>query len=86
MLLKKPRWIFADEATSALDEAAEQTLYTRLLASVRQAHGSIVSIAHRPSVAAFHGTQWALEKLPEGAAALYRLQCTQLTPPTADTP
>lgn len=86
VLLKKPRWIFADEATSALDEAAEQTLYTRLLASVRQAHGSIVSIAHRPSVAAFHSTQWALEKLPEGAAALYRLQCTQLTPPTADTP
>jgi putative ATP-binding cassette transporter len=74
VLLKKPRWIFADEATSALDEAAERTLYERLLASVKAARGSLVSIAHRPNVAAFHGTLWALEKLPEGAPALYRLR------------
>ena len=90
VLLKKPRWIFADEATSALDEAAEQTLYARLLASVRQVHGSIVSIAHRPSVAAFHSTQWALEKQPDGAPALYRIQRTQsapqLTPQTHPAP
>ena len=83
VLLKKPRWIFADEATSALDEAAEQTLYARLLACVRQAHGSIVSIAHRPSVAAFHSTQWVLEKLPAGAPALFRIQRTQSAPPLA---
>jgi putative ATP-binding cassette transporter len=80
VLLKKPRWIFADEATSALDEAAEKTLYERLLASVKAAHGSLVSIAHRPTVAAFHGKLWALEKLPEGAPALYRLQESALAP------
>ncbi|MGV8803780.1 MAG: ABC transporter ATP-binding protein/permease [Polaromonas sp.] len=74
VLLKKPRWIFADEATSALDEAAEKTLYAKLLASVRAANGSLVSIAHRPTVAAFHDRRWTLEKLPEGAGALYRLQ------------
>ncbi|MFZ3141101.1 ABC transporter ATP-binding protein/permease [Polaromonas sp.] len=76
VLLKKPRWIFADEATSALDEAAEKTLYDRLLSSARAARGSLVSIAHRPAVAAFHGTLWELEKLPEGAPALYRVRET----------
>jgi len=73
VLLKKPRWIFADEATSALDEAAEKTLYDRLLASVKSAQGSLVSIAHRPAVAAFHSRLWALERLPQGAPALYQV-------------
>ncbi|MEO7159824.1 MAG: ABC transporter ATP-binding protein/permease, partial [Polaromonas sp.] len=76
VLLKKPRWIFADEATSALDEAAEKTLYDKLLASVRAARGSIVSIAHRPGVAAFHDRLWELEKQPEGGPALYRVRQT----------
>ncbi len=77
VLLKKPSWLFADEATSALDEDAEKTLYERLLAQTRQAGGAIVSIAHRPTVAAFHGKRWELEKLPEGAPALYRLTETR---------
>jgi vitamin B12/bleomycin/antimicrobial peptide transport system ATP-binding/permease protein len=62
VLLKKPQWIFADEATSALDVEAENTLYKRLLASVNTAKGAIISIAHRPSVAAFHNKTWTLEK------------------------
>ena len=62
VLLKKPQWIFADEATSALDVEAENTLYKRLLASVLLAKGAIISIAHRPSVAAFHNQTWTLEK------------------------
>lgn len=73
VLLKKPTWIFADEATSALDEAAEKTLYEKLLAQVKAMHGSIVSIAHRPNVAAFHAKVWAFEKQAEGAPALYAL-------------
>ena len=76
VLLKKPRWIFADEATSALDEAAEKTLYGKLLASAESAHGSLVSIAHRPTVAAFHAKLWELHKLPEGAPALYQVRET----------
>jgi vitamin B12/bleomycin/antimicrobial peptide transport system ATP-binding/permease protein len=59
-LLKRPRWLFADEATSALDEAAEKTLYERLRAITAAEHGALVSIAHRPSVAAFHDRSWAL--------------------------
>ncbi|MEQ1537183.1 MAG: ABC transporter ATP-binding protein/permease [Burkholderiaceae bacterium] len=62
VLLKKPQWIFADEATSALGVEAENTLYKRLLAVVLLAKGAIISIAHRPSVAAFHNTTWTLEK------------------------
>ena len=63
VLLKKPQWIFADEATSALDVEAENTLYKRLLAGVLIAKGAIISIAHRPSVTAFHNTIWTLEKI-----------------------
>jgi putative ATP-binding cassette transporter len=78
VLLKKPTWIFADEATSALDEAAEKTLYERLLALVKSSGGAIISIAHRPNVAAFHDRQWTLEKQPPGSSALYSLTASQL--------
>ncbi|WP_288252242.1 ABC transporter ATP-binding protein/permease [uncultured Hydrogenophaga sp.] len=60
-LLKKPRWLFVDEATSALDEAAEATLYERLQALVKAQDGAMVSIAHRPGVAAYHARRWVLE-------------------------
>lgn len=74
VLLKKPKWVFADEATSALDEASETSIYKRLLALVHSAQGAIISIAHRPTVAAFHTQRWELEKLPDGAPALYKLE------------
>lgn len=74
VLLKKPKWVFADEATSALDEVSENKVYKQLLALVQSSQGAIISIAHRPTVAAFHNQQWTLEKLPEGAPALYRLK------------
>jgi putative ATP-binding cassette transporter len=84
VLLKKPSWVFADEATSALDEATESLVYKRLLALVDQAQGAIISIAHRPSVAAFHPQRWELEKLPPGAAAQYQLRAgAQAADPSA---
>ena len=58
VLLKRPRWVFADEITSALDASAEQALYEKLLHLVREQQGALVSIAHRPGVAAFHQQQW----------------------------
>ena len=73
VLLKKPSWIFADEATSALDEAAENSIYKVLLAHVKQARGAIISIAHKPSIAAFHSRRWVLEKLPEDQRSRFRL-------------
>ncbi len=78
VLLKQPAWVFADEATSALDEQAEKTLYQRLLAMVDQAGGGLVSIAHKPSVAAFHTRRWELVAQAEGAAARFKLQATTL--------
>ena len=74
VLLKKPKWVFADEATSALDEASETLIYKKLLALVDAEQGALISIAHRPSVAAFHDQRWTLVPRPEGAAAKYRIQ------------
>ena len=74
VLLKKPSWILADEATSALDEAAEKTVYEKLLAHVASVHGALVSIAHKPSVAAFHNRQWTLVKRPEGGPSAYQVK------------
>jgi putative ATP-binding cassette transporter len=51
-LLHRPDWLFLDEATAALDEPAEHALYTLL--HQRLPHATIVSIAHRSGVAAFH--------------------------------
>lgn len=74
VLLKKPAWIFADEATSALDAAAEESVYKTLLAHVKQAQGAIISIAHKPTVAAFHTSQWLLEKRPEEGSTGYQIR------------
>jgi vitamin B12/bleomycin/antimicrobial peptide transport system ATP-binding/permease protein len=74
VLLKKPAWVFADEATSALDGAAEDALYKRLLNMVQSTKGALISIAHRPSVAAFHDTTWTLERQPAQAAAAYKIK------------
>ena len=76
VLLKQPAWIFADEATSALDAEAEKTLYQKLLALVDKTGGGIISIAHRPSVAAFHTSRWELHAQPEAAPAKFELAKT----------
>jgi putative ATP-binding cassette transporter len=51
-LLAKPDWIFLDEATASVDPEAETELYEIL--KRRLPNATLVSIAHRPSVAAFH--------------------------------
>ena len=72
VLLKAPAWVLADEATSAPDVPAEETLYARLKAMTEQAGGALLSIAHRPSVAAFHQRRWQL--VPQAGEARYRVQ------------
>ena len=69
VLLKRPRWLLADEATSALDAKAEETLYATLLDRVRQAHGGIVSIGHRPALERFHNRRWEIS--PAAGASEY---------------
>ena len=51
-LLARPDWLFLDEATASLDPAAEAELYALLRA--RLPSTTLVSIAHRQSVAALH--------------------------------
>ncbi len=58
-LLVKPDWLFLDEASSALDEATERRMY-RLVAE-RLPKATVVSIAHKPSVAAFHDRRVVLD-------------------------
>ncbi len=51
-LLARPDWLFLDEATASLDPESEAQLYRVL--KQRLPGTTIVSIAHRPAVAAFH--------------------------------
>ena len=77
-LLQRPDWLFLDEATSALDEASEAHVYAQIGQRLPQA--TVVSIAHRPGVAAFHqrtfelvpdasGERWSLRSPASGPAA-----------------
>jgi putative ATP-binding cassette transporter len=59
-LLARPDWLFLDEATASLDPEAEAHLYRTL--KQRLPGTTIVSIAHRPSVAAFHSRHLVLER------------------------
>ncbi|HSV48444.1 MAG TPA: ABC transporter ATP-binding protein/permease [Ramlibacter sp.] len=75
VFLKRPRWLLADEASAALDAGAEQTLYPRLIARLREAGGGLISVGHRPALEAFHNRQWTLEPAgPDPAAAAWRLR------------
>jgi putative ATP-binding cassette transporter len=59
-LLAKPDWIFLDEATASVDPEAETELYQIL--KERLPNATLVSIAHRPSVAAFHEKRLSLSR------------------------
>jgi vitamin B12/bleomycin/antimicrobial peptide transport system ATP-binding/permease protein len=59
-LLTKPDWLFLDEATASLDPEAEAELYRTLKA--RLPNTTLVSIAHRPAVAALHDRRIVLRR------------------------
>jgi putative ATP-binding cassette transporter len=65
VLLNRPDWLFLDEATSALDEDMEQRMYGLL--RERLPGTTLVSIAHRPTVAAFHDLRLTLAPSADGA-------------------
>ncbi|MGQ0569233.1 MAG: ABC transporter ATP-binding protein/permease [Armatimonadota bacterium] len=52
ILVNRPNWVYLDEATSAVDEETERHLYG--LVRERLPGATVVSIAHRSTVAAFH--------------------------------
>jgi vitamin B12/bleomycin/antimicrobial peptide transport system ATP-binding/permease protein len=63
-LLAKPDWLFLDEATSSLDPESEAELYAVLRRLLP--HTTIVSIAHRQAVAAFHEQRLLFERATGG--------------------
>ena len=64
-LLSRPDWLFLDEATAALDPQGEAEIYALLRA--RLPGTTVVSIAHRPEIAALHETELALTRTPDGS-------------------
>jgi vitamin B12/bleomycin/antimicrobial peptide transport system ATP-binding/permease protein len=52
LILHKPDWVFMDEATSALDEESQNSMMG--LFSNELAEATLISIAHRPGLDAFH--------------------------------
>jgi putative ATP-binding cassette transporter len=68
VLLSKPDWVFLDEATANLDPESEAHLYETLRS--RLPRTTIVSIAHRPSVASLHDRRVILERLEGHAGRL----------------
>ena len=73
VFLRKPRWVLADEATSALDPEIELVLYQRLLEMVQAQHGAILSIAHRPALAALHSQHWVLRSESNGETRIHSM-------------
>jgi putative ATP-binding cassette transporter len=67
-LLNEPQWLFLDEATAALDETTEDHLYGLL--RQRLANTTVISIAHRPTVAAQHQRRIILSPTPMGTRLL----------------
>ncbi len=58
-LLYRPNWLFLDEASSALDEPTERRMYALL--AERLPGAAVISVAHRPTVAAFHKRQLTID-------------------------
>lgn len=64
VLLHRPKWVFMDEATSALDDDSQADMLA--LFQDELADTTILSIAHRPGVEAFHTRTLRLEKHRDG--------------------
>jgi len=69
-LLAKPDWLFLDEATASLDAPTEDAMY-RLLRQ-RLPGTTVVSIGHRPSLAALHERHLEVRPAPGGGRLVRR--------------
>jgi vitamin B12/bleomycin/antimicrobial peptide transport system ATP-binding/permease protein len=74
VFLNRPQWLFLDEASSAMDGEAEEALYAAL---PRELPGvTVVSIAHRETLARFHSVRWKF--VPDGAGEGCRVEAAAL--------
>ena len=78
LMLHQPDIVVMDEATSALDPASQEHLM--MLVAERLPHTTIVSIAHRPELEAFHHRKLVFERRPGGARLIG--DSVLLPPPT----
>ncbi len=69
-LLHQPEWIFMDEATAALDEESQTSMMK--LFREQLAWTTVVSVAHRTGLAAFHDRTLELVKSDSGARLVRR--------------
>src|SRR5262249_19538691 len=76
VLLQRPDIVFLDEATAALDEPAQARLYG--LITRRLPDALIVSVGHRPTLAAFHGRRLDVARAPGRPGRLVEAAAGQL--------
>lgn len=68
VLLNAPDWVFLDKATSTLDDDMEKRVYDLL--AERLPRTTVVSILHRPELAAYHTRHLRLAPTDHGSSAL----------------
>jgi putative ATP-binding cassette transporter len=68
-ILARPDWLFMDEATSSLDPESEAELYHTLRTQLPRT--TLVSISHRPEVAALHDRRLLLRREPGGHVRVF---------------
>ncbi len=75
LLIQRPSLVILDEATSALDEDSQAQLMQLFQSEMPGV--SVISVAHRPSLARYHSRQITLKHQKSGARAFDRMR--QLT-------
>jgi vitamin B12/bleomycin/antimicrobial peptide transport system ATP-binding/permease protein len=65
LLLHRPELVVMDEATAALDPASQEQLMNLVAQALPEA--AIISIGHRPELAAFHHRKLVFEQRPGGS-------------------
>ena len=59
VLLMRPDVLVLDEVSSALDSEAQQCLYELVLGELP--HSTVISVSHRPELAALHDVHWRVQ-------------------------
>ncbi len=78
-MLIKPEILYLDEATSALDDETEQRMYSLLLEKLPQT--TVLSVAHRNSVAKYHEQCWRFQLQDDGQCSMMRSRLHEDTLP-----
>ncbi|MEI8146232.1 MAG: ABC transporter ATP-binding protein/permease [Alphaproteobacteria bacterium] len=76
LLLRKPQIIIMDEATSALDEDSQNSLLGLLQQEL--SGSTVISVGHRPGIAAFHDRTIELRKRRAGAEMMPSVRSNSL--------